>query len=212
MTLHNAKGLEFPVVFIAGLEDGLFPLARAYDDPAMLEEERRLLYVGITRAERRLYLLHAESRRRNGEFAPSRPSSFLTAIPDGMLDQQQTIRVRSSGRGVMAGLDVRRRGGANGAWGNGSSLVFDDDNFPIATGARRPGRPLGSYAAPEDESQDAATIAVGSRVSHRKFGAGTIAEVTGAGNQTKVRVDFDDETIGRKTLVVAQANLERGID
>ncbi len=212
MTLHNAKGLEFPVVFIAGLEDGLFPLARAYDDPAMLEEERRLLYVGITRAERRLYLLHAESRRRNGEFTPSRPSSFLAAIPDRMLDQQQTIRVRSSGRGVMAGLEGRRDSGGLGGWGGGSSLIFDDDIFPASAATRRPGRPLGSYAAPEDESQDAATIAVGARVSHRKFGSGTIAEITGAGLQTKVRVDFDDETIGRKTLVVAQANLERGID
>ena len=67
MTLHNAKGLEFPVVFITGLEDGLFPLAQAYDDPALLEEERRLFYVGITRAERKLYLTHAEERRRNGE-------------------------------------------------------------------------------------------------------------------------------------------------
>ena len=212
MTLHNAKGLEFPVVFITGLEDGLFPLARAYDDPAMLEEERRLLYVGITRAERRLYLLHAESRRRNGEFAPSRPSSFLTAIPDQMLDRQQTIRVRSSGRGIMAGLDGRRERGLAGGWGGGSSLIFDDDIFPASAASRRPGRPLASYVDAEDESQDAATIAVGARVSHRKFGSGTIAEITGTGLQTKVRVDFDDETIGRKTLVVAQANLERGID
>ena len=212
MTLHHAKGLEFPVVFITGLEDGLFPLARAYDDPAMLEEERRLLYVGITRAERRLYLLHAESRRRNGEFTPSRPSSFLTAIPDRLLEQQQTIRVRSSGRGVMAGLDGTRGRRLVGGWDGGSSLIFDDDIFPSSAAARRPGRPLGSYASAEDESQDAATIAVGARVSHRKFGGGTIAEITGTGLQTKVRVDFDDETIGRKTLVVAQANLERGID
>ncbi|PYP77728.1 MAG: ATP-dependent DNA helicase PcrA [Gemmatimonadetes bacterium] len=82
MTLHNAKGLEFPIVFISGLEDGLFPLAKAYDDPALLEEERRLFYVGITRAERKLYLTHAEERRRNGEFMPSKASSFLVAIPD----------------------------------------------------------------------------------------------------------------------------------
>ncbi len=212
MTLHNAKGLEFPVVFITGLEDGLFPLARAYDDPAMLEEERRLLYVGITRAERRLYLLHAESRRRNGEFASSRPSSFLTAIPDQMLEQQQTIRVRSSGRGVMAAYGGRPERSGAAAWTGGSSVTVDDDSFPASAAARRPGRPLGSYVDVEDESQDAAIIAIGERVSHRKFGSGTIAEITGAGLQTKVRVDFDDEAIGRKTLVVAQANLERGID
>jgi DNA helicase-2/ATP-dependent DNA helicase PcrA len=212
MTLHNAKGLEFPVVFISGLEDGLFPLARAYDDPAMLEEERRLFYVGITRAERRLYLLHAESRRRNGEFVPSRPSSFLVAVPDEMLDRQQTIRVRSSGRGIMSGQGGRGERSTPGAWGGGSSLIFDDDIFPPSAAARRPGRPLGSVMDIEDESQDAAIIAVGSRVKHRKFGTGTIAEITGAGMQTKVRVDFDDDAVGRKTLVVAQANLERGID
>ena len=74
MTVHNAKGLEFPMVFIAGLEDGLFPLARAFDEPAMLEEERRLFYVGITRAERTLYLSFAEERRRNGELAARQAS------------------------------------------------------------------------------------------------------------------------------------------
>ncbi len=212
MTLHNAKGLEFPVVFIAGLEDGLFPLARAYDDPKMLEEERRLFYVGITRAERRLYLLHAESRRRNGEFLPSRPSSFLAAIPDGMLERRDTIRVRSSGRGVMTGFGGRSDTRPIGGWEGGSSLIFDDDIIPSnSAAARRPGRPIGGVDV-EDESQDAATIAIGARVKHRKFGSGTIAEITGAGAQTKVRVDFDDEAVGRKTLVVAQANLERGID
>ncbi|MEO5568347.1 MAG: UvrD-helicase domain-containing protein, partial [Gemmatimonadaceae bacterium] len=84
MTLHNAKGLEFPVVFITGLEDGLFPLARAYDEPKLLEEERRLFYVGITRAERKLSLTHAEERRRNGETLPARQSSFLDDIPPAM--------------------------------------------------------------------------------------------------------------------------------
>src|SRR5205085_1232815 len=113
MTLHNAKGLEFPVVFISGLEDGLFPLARAYDDPPQLEEERRLFYVGITRAERKLYLTHAEERRRNGELMPARPSSFLDGIPDQMLDRQNSVRVRSSGRGAM-----------HGGWGRGRERMF----------------------------------------------------------------------------------------
>ena len=101
MTLHNAKGLEYPVVFITGLEDGLFPLAKAYDDPPLLEEERRLFYVGITRAERKLYITFAEERRRNGEMLPSRQSSFLDAIPDAMVDKRSTIKVRSSGRAMM---------------------------------------------------------------------------------------------------------------
>src|SRR5262249_58763091 len=106
MTLHNAKGLEFPVVFITGLEDGLFPLAKAYEEPSLLEEERRLFYVGITRAERKLYLTHAEERRRNGELMGARPSGFLDGIPTSMLESRSTIKVRSSGRAFMrAGAD-----------------------------------------------------------------------------------------------------------
>lgn len=209
MTLHNAKGLEFPVVFITGLEDGLFPLARAYDDPSMLEEERRLFYVGITRAERKLYITHAEERRRNGELLPARQSSFLDAIPESMFDHQSSVRLRSSGRGVM-----------RSAWGRAGArdrflapvTVFDESD-PISRKAslRRPGRPLDAGYFPDEEtSQDAPSFLVGSRVKHRKFGSGTIADLAGSGRDAKVKVDFDDEAIGRKTLVIAQANLERG--
>jgi DNA helicase-2/ATP-dependent DNA helicase PcrA len=218
MTLHNAKGLEFPIVFISGLEDGLFPLARAYDDPALLEEERRLFYVGITRAERKLYLTHAEERRRNGEFMPSKASSFLVAIPEDMLEQRMTIKVRSSGRSFMHSL------GGGSQWGNsrrrdtGSALrsaqVDDDTAFPPSAALRRPGTPVSRPSSFDDAeaSQDAAVIAVGARVRHRKFGSGVIAELAGAGRDLKAKIDFDDETIGRKTLVVAQANLERDIE
>jgi DNA helicase-2/ATP-dependent DNA helicase PcrA len=217
MTLHNAKGLEFPVVFIGGLEDGLFPLAKAYDDPALLEEERRLFYVGITRAERKLYLTHAEERRRNGEFMPSKASSFLVAIPEDMLEQRMTIKVRSSGRSFMHSL------GTGSQWGNSRrresaaslrTAYLDDDAFPPSAAARRPGTPVARPSGFDDvdASQDAAVIAVGARVRHRKFGSGVIAELAGAGRDLKAKIDFDDETIGRKTLVVAQANLERDID
>ena len=212
MTLHNAKGLEFPVVFITGLEDGLFPLARAYDDPSMLEEERRLFYVGITRAQRKLYVTHAEERRRNGELLPARQSSFLDGIPEKMLDQQSSVRLRSSGRGVMReawGRAESRRGA--GYFGQTVS-VFDESAAARRTpAARRPGTPLDAgYFSDEEASQVAPSYLVGSRVKHRKFGSGTIAEFAGSGRDAKVKVDFDDESIGRKTLVVAQANLERG--
>ena len=218
MTLHNAKGLEFPVVFITGLEDGLFPLAKAFDDPAMLEEERRLFYVGITRAERKLFLTHAEERRRNGEFMPSKASSFLQAIPEAMLEQFKTIKVRSSGRSFMHSL------GGGSQWGNSRARGVDhpareqwldaESAFPPSASQRRPGTPVTRVAAfaEAEESQDAAVIAVGSRVKHRKFGSGIIAELAGAGRDLKAKIDFDDETIGRKTLVVAQANLERDIE
>jgi DNA helicase-2/ATP-dependent DNA helicase PcrA len=216
LTLHNAKGLEFPVVFIAGLEDGLFPLARAYDDPKQLEEERRLFYVGITRAQRKLYLSHAEQRRRNGELLPGRPSSFLRDIPEGTVEKRSTIRVRSSGRGVLSGLSSSSGrtiwGGRKGSRDDfGWGATFDDDaGLHVSAAARRPGRPVEVRHA--DESQVAALIAIGARVRHRKFGAGTVAELTGAGRDAKVKIDFDDDAIGRKTLVVAQANLEREME
>ncbi|MEX2152670.1 MAG: UvrD-helicase domain-containing protein [Gemmatimonadaceae bacterium] len=216
MTMHNAKGLEFPIVFITGLEDGLFPLARAYDDPPLLEEERRLFYVGITRAQHTLTLTYAEERRRNGELTSSRPSSFLSSIPKGMVDERSTVKVRSTGRAVLSSMFGS--GGSGGSVYGGRSrrsafespATFADDSFEyVPASRRRAGTPV-TRRAPEDESQSegAASLAIGARVRHRKFGTGTIAELTGAGREAKVKIDFDDESVGRKTLVVAQANLE----
>jgi DNA helicase-2/ATP-dependent DNA helicase PcrA len=183
MTLHNAKGLEFPVVFITGLEEGLFPLSRAHDEPAELEEERRLFYVGITRAERKLYLTHARSRRRNGEMIPSVPSSFLAAIPPALLEQRATVRLRATGRAV------------------------------LPASARRTGTPVSRAMAGDPDveaSQDAPRFVKGERVRHPRFGSGTVVELSGTGRDLKVTIDFDDETVGRKRLVVAYAGLERG--
>jgi DNA helicase-2/ATP-dependent DNA helicase PcrA len=219
MTMHNAKGLEFPIVFITGLEDGLFPLARAYDDPPLLEEERRLFYVGITRAQHTLALTYAEERRRNGELTSARPSSFLSSIPNGMVDERSTVKVRSTGRAVMSSMFGS--GGRGGSVYGGQSrrgsfespATFADDSFEhVPAARRRAGTPVTRRVELEDESQDAATLAIGARVKHRKFGAGTIAEMTGVGREAKVKIDFDDESIGRKTLVVAQANLESSVD
>ena len=185
MTLHNAKGLEFPLVFITGLEEGLFPLSRAHDAPNELEEERRLFYVGITRAKRKLFLSHARSRRRNGETMPSVPSSFLRSIPESLVEQRSTIRLRATGRAVL----------------------------PQSAAMRRPGEPVvrrSSRWDPDiDASQDAPRFVKGERVKHPRFGSGTVMELSGTGRETKVTVDFDDEEVGRKRLVVAYAGLER---
>ena len=240
MTMHNAKGLEYPLVFVTGLEDGLFPLARAAEDPSQLEEERRLFYVGVTRAERTLFLTHAEQRRRNGEFMACVPSRFLGEIPKELVRRTETKRVLTEGRARVRegfGDDSGARGGSSGGWrqsdggaarrrsapGPYGSAGFGGNAFegrsrvdagrssgrrvdPSSWRGGRADEPL----APEDESQDVPELRVGERVRHAKFGTGTIAEFTGAGRDAKVRIDFDDEEVGRKTLVIAQAKLERG--
>ncbi len=182
MTLHNAKGLEFPVVFITGLEDGLFPLSRAYDEPAALEEERRLFYVGITRAMDKLYLCHARQRRRAGEFMYGRLSSFVETIPDALLETRETPSVGASS----SSTPHRRR------------PRFRDET----EGDYIPDRTLEA-----DVDQDAPRYVKGERVLHDTFGSGRVVEVTGFGKDTKVTVDFDE--VGRKRLLVRYARLER---
>ncbi|MCO4101397.1 MAG: UvrD-helicase domain-containing protein [Gemmatimonas sp.] len=222
MTMHNAKGLEFPLVFVCGLEDGLFPLARASEDPSQLEEERRLFYVGITRAEEKLYLTCAEQRRRNGELMVSMPSRFLKVITPSLAERGKTARAKHEGRGGFTGRASSTGGATTGGAPRrsggpyGSSAYADrPNNIPFETA------PPGGFSAPnrrdklpnpEDESQDAPSFMPGERVKHAKFGSGTIAELTGSGRDMKVRIDFDDEEIGRKTLVLAQAKLEKGWD
>ena len=212
MTLHNAKGLEFPIVFITGLEEGLFPLARTRDDLAQLEEERRLFYVGITRAEEALFLTHARSRRRNGELMNSLPSSFVRELPQALLKSKATARLRGSGRygeGDRA-FGVERFGSTGG---RDRDDWFGDRPTPSE---RRPGQPVARVmprsVSDEDLSPDAPPFVAGSRVRHAKFGDGTIADLSGVGRDAKVTIDFDDESVGRKRLVVAYANLERAGD
>jgi DNA helicase-2/ATP-dependent DNA helicase PcrA len=192
MTLHNAKGLEYPVVFLTGLEDGLFPLSQSFDDPPKLEEERRLFYVGITRAEEKLFLSFTEMRRRNGELLPSIKSRFLREIEGAPLEEKKTLRVSTMGRGT-----------------SGRGAGFQAGPYPSRRTHDVPS--WRKVAITEAElSQDEPRYVKGERVKHKLFGDGSIAELSGVGREVKAVIDFDDESIGRKTIKLAYTTLERG--
>jgi DNA helicase-2/ATP-dependent DNA helicase PcrA len=189
MTLHNAKGLEFPVVFISGLEDGLFPLSRAYDDPAALEEERRLFYVGITRAQDRLRLTHARQRRRAGEYMFGRLSPFVEAIPEELLEEKTSRRVE---RTIQTGFGI----GFGGGFGKRGKRTRET-----------PGPGPEEQLDDEEYNQDLPRFVKGERVSHGTFGSGTVLEVSGFGPDLKVTVKFD--SVGPKKLLARYADLEK---
>ena len=205
MTLHNAKGLEFPYVFITGLEDGLFPMMRAYDAPADLEEERRLFYVGVTRAERKLYLAHARRRRRAGQYMDSTPSPFLESVPSELLETRQTAR-------------MLERSAYQQPWKSQSGYATRRDRlFGVPAWKPQPSSAKPTSYDPDADSgytveydDDAPALRKGARVRHPSFGAGTVMELSGFADNVKATIDFDN--VGRKTVVLKYANLEREYD
>jgi len=185
-TTHMAKGLEWPIVALAGLEDGLFPLGRSTEQPGGVEEERRLCYVGLTRAREKLYLSWARTRYRNGRLELAEPSRFLDALPPNVIEERST---------TPSWTGVRREPSAMRARGRPAH-----------------GAPRAAYVEsvfPEDVSQDAPRYVKGERVRHRKFGGGVVRAVSGEGRDLRVSVDFDDPDIGTKQLLAAYAGLER---
>ena len=186
MTLHNAKGLEFPIVFISGLEEGLFPLSRSHDSIEELEEERRLFYVGITRAKEKLYLTHARARRRAGDWMVSSPSAFLKPLPSELVVEGETARY--------AEREIGRRHRRD--WSEWSTR-------------REPDRVPGELTYDYSDSQDAPTLpslSEGARVRHPRFGLGVVTQLDGDGWDVKAVIEF--ESVGRKKVVVRYANLD----
>jgi DNA helicase II / ATP-dependent DNA helicase PcrA len=188
MTMHAAKGLEFPVVAIAGLEDGLFPHSRSFDDPEEMEEERRLCYVGMTRAQQKLILTSAGRRRVFGEYQGTVPSRFLEEIPPALV------------------LEIPSYGSSRPTTATGRTASWQTRVNPYA---RRPARQEATRQAyrPEDEDQSGSDGArPGRRVRHAQFGVGTILSVEGEGADMKLTVRF--ATVGQKKLVARYANLQ----
>jgi DNA helicase-2/ATP-dependent DNA helicase PcrA len=185
MTLHSAKGLEFPIVMICGLEEGLFPHSRSADEEAELEEERRLCYVGITRAQRRLVLTSAARRRVFGEYQSAEPSRFLDEIPAGLLEE-----VPSSFAPPQSSSFGQYRAGHTGR--NRSYRERVKEEAP-------------SYGY-EDEDQSASGLKPGLRVRHPQFGIGIVLSVEPLADDVKVVVRF--VSVGTKTLRAKFARLE----
>jgi DNA helicase-2/ATP-dependent DNA helicase PcrA len=184
MTMHAAKGLEFPTVIVAGMEEGLFPHSRAIEDADDVEEERRLCYVCLTRARERLVLTGAARRRTFGEYQATEPSRFLAEIPDELVDRvEPAVLPRwQDSPFELRNPYGRRRGGPR----------------------RQPGSPSFAY---EDEDQSASGVRIGMRVRHAQFGVGSVVAVEEHGDDFKVTVKF--VSAGTKKLLASYAKLER---
>ncbi len=194
MTLHSAKGLEFPVVFVIGMEDGVFPHLRTLGEPHQLEEERRLAYVGITRARERLHLTHAWSRTLYGSTQYNPPSRFLDEIPAELVEQAEGQR-RASRRG-----GERWEGRVFGRGGGGGGGRTEANRERMVDAAVGPKPPLPSGA-------DALGLKVGDDVRHGKWGDGVILDVVGAGDKAEAIVRFRGE--GEKRPLLSWAPLEK---
>ncbi|MDQ0844552.1 DNA helicase PcrA [Streptomyces sp. V1I6] len=181
MTLHTAKGLEFPVVFLTGMEDGVFPHMRALGQTKELEEERRLAYVGITRARERLYLTRSSMRSAWGQPSYNPPSRFLEEIPGQHLTWKRTGPMAAPAgptSGIASSLSSSRsRGGASG------------------------------FATRRTSDKPVISLAVGDRVTHDQFGLGTVVEVKGSGSEAQATIDFGDEK--PKRLLLRYAPVEK---
>ncbi len=205
MTLHTAKGLEFPVVFVTGWEDGTFPHMRSLADPDQLAEERRLAYVGLTRARRRLYISRAAVRTAWGvpnEFPASR---FLDDLPDELVDWR---RKESSMAALRAGSGW---GGGASAWGrSGSGSSSAGRNGPVSTRSTRPGGATAARKPPRDSAPSfgsgtrptgpAPDLAIGDKVTHDSYGLGTVVGVEGAGQNAVAKIDFGTDGVKRLLL------------
>ncbi|MCP1310392.1 DNA helicase PcrA [Paenibacillus tyrfis] len=207
MTMHSAKGLEFPVVFIMGLEEGVFPHSRALMDNEELEEERRLAYVGITRAEEELFLTCARMRTLFGRTTANAPSRFLQELPQELLE---TVRAGGGfGRGgastpAWAGGE-RRFGSAGGFGGAPTQAGRTPVSFRSGSPSAAAGGAAPKAAAPAAQATD---FAMGDKVSHGKWGTGVVVAIKGSGDDTELQIAFP-APVGVKRLLAKFAPITK---
>lgn len=199
MTLHAAKGLEFPVVFLIGMEENVFPLSRASEEEAELEEERRLAYVGITRAEQILYLTNANSRLLFGRTNYNQPSRFIREISSDLLDYQGLARPANTS------FKASYVNGRATQFGQGMSL---QQALQSRKSSVQPSRGLGGNLPFGNTSTGKTTDwSVGDIALHKKWGRGTVLEVSGTGTNQELKINFPE--MGLKKVLASLAPIEK---
>ena len=213
MTLHSAKGLEFPTVFLVGMEEGIFPGYKSIGEQKELEEERRLCYVGVTRAKENLYLTNSKQRTTFGSTTHNPPSRFLEEIPKDLLDGYEKIQ-KSQKRESTFGDNGYSWSYGNKDNGNVKTYKSTELQYAATAATTNPGysfRTAESFLnnlnkKTEEQTVDFSAYQSGTRVYHKKFGEGTINYVEEEGNDLKVDINFDK--VGHKRLMAKFANLE----
>ena len=203
MTLHAAKGLEFPVVFLIGMEENVFPLSRASEDEDELEEERRLAYVGITRAEKILYLTNANSRMLYGKTNYNHPTRFLREISSDLLDYQGLARPANSS------FKVSYTNSDTSKFGQGMSLAqaLQERKRQAAPSSISTGSlPFGKSGQSQPSKPEVAW-AIGDIAHHKKWGDGTVLAVSGNGNSQELKINFPE--VGLKKVLASIAPIEK---
>lgn len=216
MTIHAAKGLEFPAVFVGGLEENLFPSALSINTREELEEERRLFYVAVTRAKRNLYLSYANARYRFGQLQQNDPSRFIDEIPDAFVDRSYAgaaTRNNDSGFGQGRAFERMQRGFGGGGWGDASNAEKQYGPPPTKKPAApsyitaKPVAPKTVEHVPSDNflPSDTSNLQAGQKVEHQKFGFGEVLKMEGASHNPIATVKF--ELNGEKKIMLNYAKL-----
>ena len=229
MTVHSSKGLEFPYVYVAGMEENIFPSGGMFSDPVQIEEERRLFYVALTRAKVAVNLSFAATRMRNGKHEQNSPSRFVKEIDrryvDNPISDDEVVSVQDSGgfRGFGSRFNVGNSGGGrsretayNNRYGTSGAVVTEKRAAPVSPVTWRPLRPAAIpdrkpvSAAPRTPDADFSPVSVlelkvGQRIEHNRFGYGVIRQITGTGMDLKAKILFD--SFGEKILLLKYAKI-----